>query len=380
MNRREFLKYQSQLIALGLLAHSPLARAENWNQFLEKPTALPFLETKKYPNPIYRPWPLQKTPNFQLIKDHIAGVRPYRRNGIRLEVERWTEQNKLIVHNYGHGGAGITLSWGSAEIAVEKLKAESHERGEVAVLGAGVMGLSTAVVLLESGYSVTVYSEKFHPHVTSSVAGGQFSPSLVEIPSQLSLNELLRRSWKRFAPLDEKGVGVSYIPNFIEGSDSSFNSFPTGTIPGGQTYSLRQLPFQGPIRSGSYAWTLLIEPPVYLPWLTQMILQKGAKLRQVKIQSRHDVVQLPENFVINCTGLGSKTLFLDTQLRGMKGQLLQLEPQNLGYLLSFNGGYAFSRSDSVVLGGTYEAGVENEIPTHSAYQQILRKNKAFFGL
>ena len=50
--------------------------------------------------------------------------------------------DKTLVHNYGHGGAGITLSWGSSHLATT-LGLGRH-RGAVAVLGAGIMGLTTA--------------------------------------------------------------------------------------------------------------------------------------------------------------------------------------------------------------------------------------------
>lgn len=46
-----------------------------------------------------------------------AGVRPYREGGIRIEREAL--RDKVIVHHYGHGGAGITLSWGTAEYAAD---------------------------------------------------------------------------------------------------------------------------------------------------------------------------------------------------------------------------------------------------------------------
>jgi len=70
----------------------------------------------------------------------LAGLRPYRASGFVVRAEALGD--KRLVHNYGHGGAGITLSWGSSKLAVD-LGLPGH-RGPVAVLGAGVMGLSTA--------------------------------------------------------------------------------------------------------------------------------------------------------------------------------------------------------------------------------------------
>src|SRR5690242_16083984 len=77
----------------------------------------------------------------------VAGLRPYRREGFVVRAEALGE--KRLVHNYGHGGGGITLSWGSSKLAAD-LGLEGHS-GPVAVLGSGVMGLSTARLVQEAG-------------------------------------------------------------------------------------------------------------------------------------------------------------------------------------------------------------------------------------
>jgi glycine/D-amino acid oxidase-like deaminating enzyme len=50
----------------------------------------------------------------------VVGLRPYRAEGFVVEAER--AGHKLIVHNYGHGGAGMTLSWGTASLAADLLR------------------------------------------------------------------------------------------------------------------------------------------------------------------------------------------------------------------------------------------------------------------
>jgi len=42
-----------------------------------------------------------------------VGLRPFRRSGVRLERDRLRD-GRPVIHNYGHGGAGFTLSWGCA--------------------------------------------------------------------------------------------------------------------------------------------------------------------------------------------------------------------------------------------------------------------------
>src|SRR3546814_9750056 len=102
----------------------------------------------------------------------MAGLRPYRASGFVVRSEALGDQR--LVHNYGHGGAGITLSWGTSKLATA-LGLPGHQ-GPVAVIGAGIMGLTTARLVQESGYPVTLYTAALPPDTTSNIAGGQWSP------------------------------------------------------------------------------------------------------------------------------------------------------------------------------------------------------------
>src|SRR5213596_1652381 len=57
-----------------------------------------------------------KVSRDRIIRE-VVGLRPYRAEGFVVEAERIG--HKLLVHNYGHGGAGITLSWGTASLATD---------------------------------------------------------------------------------------------------------------------------------------------------------------------------------------------------------------------------------------------------------------------
>src|SRR5215470_15601330 len=112
----------------------------------------------------------------------MAGLRPYRRSGFVVRADQLGE--KRLVHNYGHGGAGITLSWGTSKLAAE-LGLQGHS-GPVAVLGSGVVGLSTARLVQEAGFPVTIYAAALPPDTTSNIAGGQFHPFSVFHPGEAS--------------------------------------------------------------------------------------------------------------------------------------------------------------------------------------------------
>ena len=84
------------------------------------------------------------------IFDIAVCLRPFRAAGPRLDVERVGDT--LVVHNYGHGGSGWSLSWGSGTVAVRKAMAGSPR--EVAAIGCGVAAVPMwwLISRLRSGY------------------------------------------------------------------------------------------------------------------------------------------------------------------------------------------------------------------------------------
>ena len=72
----------------------------------------------------------------------VVGLRPYRSGGFRLT--RDALGDKKIIHNYGHAGDGVSLSWGCAEVAAEM--AAQGSDGDIAILGSGVMGLTLSLI------------------------------------------------------------------------------------------------------------------------------------------------------------------------------------------------------------------------------------------
>src|SRR5690606_34507356 len=116
-------------------------------------------------------------PKLRISMDRIVketvGLRPFRASGPRLDVEMLG--NKTIVHNYGHGGSGWSLSWGTGNIARNNVKATGEKK--IAVLGCGTVGIATARLLQESGHEVTIYAKDVPPNVTSNLATGTWSPA-----------------------------------------------------------------------------------------------------------------------------------------------------------------------------------------------------------
>ena len=93
--------------------------------------------------------PVQLSPAF--FDRSVVGLRPGRVGGFRLATEKLTE--KLVVHNYGHGGDGYTLSWPCAQWAADQISAAQPK--SIGIVGAGVSGLTTAWLLARINFLLT---------------------------------------------------------------------------------------------------------------------------------------------------------------------------------------------------------------------------------
>ena len=146
----------------------------------------------------------------------VVGLRPFRRNGFALYATRLA--GKRLVHNYGHGGGGITLSWGCATLAADLLNGVAMR--DAAVLGCGVIGLSTARILQERGFDVTIYAQALPPNTTSNIAGGQWAPTAVFRDQDVTpafravFQKAAAIAYGRFELMAGPRYGVRWIDNY----------------------------------------------------------------------------------------------------------------------------------------------------------------------
>ena len=104
--------------------------------------------------------------------DITVCLRPFRAQGPRIESERIGDT--LVVHNYGHGGSGWSLSWGSANLAMQQALINSPK--EIAVIGCGAVGLTSAIMAQRTGAQVTIYARDLLPQTRSARATGSWTP------------------------------------------------------------------------------------------------------------------------------------------------------------------------------------------------------------
>jgi D-amino-acid oxidase len=316
----------------------------------------------------------------------VVGLRPFRPSGFVVKAEKLGD--KLVIHNYGHGGAGITLSWGTAQLATVLLPGEPVS--SAAVLGCGAVGLATARLLQDRGLSVTIYASELPPNTTSNIAGGQWHPFAVfdsEKQTPEFMNQFLQATelaYRRYQTLLGPRYGVRWIRNYFLSHDSISDDDVSRAIRpfSPETRILRESehPFSGYPYVLQYD-TMLIEPPVYLNAMLTDFRIAGGVVRVRHFDHVSQLQQLAEPVIFNCTGLGARALFDDQELGPVKGQLTVLLPQpEVNYIaLMEDDLYMFPRADGILLGGTFEKGEWSLSVNEMAKARVMQGHAKFFG-
>lgn len=313
----------------------------------------------------------------------VVGLRPFRPSGFVVKTE--TFDGKLVVHNYGHGGGGMSLSWGTAHLALER--AQQSDRRKYAVLGCGGVGLATARLLQRRGFDVTIYAKDMPPNTTSNIAGAQWSPVTIfdhdrTTPAFMDqFDRASRLAFRYYQDLPGEIYGIRWIENYQLSNQPPQPHAPTVNeqlFRDTRDLTRAQNPFNYP-----YAHrftTMLIEPPIYLTAMLRDYYLAGGKIVVRQFDSIADVVALAEPVVINCTGLGAGAIFKDTEITPVKGQLTFLLPQpEIDYIALAGDLYMFPRRDGILLGGTHERGVWTMDPNPQLAEHVFEGHRKLFA-
>ena len=302
------------------------------------------------------------------VFDITVCTRPFRAQGPRLDAE--TIGDALIVHNYGHGGSGWSLSWGSSTIAVKKAMANSPR--EVAVVGCGALGLTSAILAQRAGARVTIYARDLYPQVRSARATGSWTPdsriALKEAagPGFAALwEEMARTSFKTYRDyLGLPGNPVvwndRYTVSDIDPSDPNRPRSPdplgfgeyhesiADLTPRNERMPAGSTPFQAPfvLRSSSMMFNLRD----YGHILMLDFLAAGGQFVRTEFHEPAELSRLKEKVVINCPGYAARALWKDESVVPVRGQIGWLIPQpEVDYGVYYNGVSVLSRTDGIVV-------------------------------
>ena len=301
--------------------------------------------------------------------DITVCLRPFRAQGPRIEAERLGDT--LVVHNYGHGGSGWSLSWGSANMALQL--ALGNSPSEIAVIGCGAIGLTSAIMAQRAGAKVTIYARDLLPQTRSARATGSWTPD-----SRIALKEpagpkfgevweqMARFSFKNFRQyLGLPGTPVEFTDRYslsdvpfeqaheeaekldtlgfatymdrIRDITTKSQELPAGATPFPVKYVRRSQNMQFNI--AGYAHTLMTD-----------FFSAGGTFVRKQFRSPNELTQLKEKVVINCPGYAARDWWKDESLVPVRGQIAWLIPQpEVNYGFNYKNISILSRRDGIVV-------------------------------
>lgn len=310
-----------------------------------------------------------------------VGLRPHRDSGFVLRAEPLDA--KTVIHNYGHAGAGMSLGWGCGVMVAEMAQETGQRR--VAVIGCGSPGLTTARQLQRRGFDVTIYAMTVPPDTTSNMSLAGFTPTTALVSNErrtpawdAQFVRAAEISYRQLQLMVSQNYGVYWIDSY-NATDNPAPGQGGGRGGGGGPAFDEDLlpeylrpnrnrevlgPGEHPFRTRYAVRTpaLSIEPSIYLDALVRDFLMFGGRIVIRKFDTPRDLMSLTEPVIVNCTGLGSFTLFDDKELVPIKGQLTVMVPQpEVHYRASGrtpSGGNATMnpRSDGIVVGNLQDPG------------------------
>lgn len=324
-------------------------------------------------------------------------LRPFRSAGPRLDTEHVGET--LVVHNYGHGGSGWSLAWGSGAVAVRQAMARGAR--EIAVVGAGALGLTAAVLAQRAGAKVTLYARDLIHETRSARATGTWSPdsrialtraAAPEFPALWE--EMCRASYKaHLAYLGLADAPVEWTDRYtLSDGEGAPHLDPIGfaqyrsRIPDLHPRSVALEPDEHPfpVARARRGPSLTFNITALGHLLMREFVQAGGRIERREFHTPAEFGQLPEKVAINCTGYGARALWKDETLVPVRGQIAWLTPQpEANYGLYFDNVSLLARRDGIVVQAlgpdeSWGYGDDNETPDLAEAEAAVRTMARLF--
>ncbi|XP_072711770.1 D-aspartate oxidase-like isoform X12 [Ciconia boyciana] len=234
---------------------------------------------------------------------------------------------------------------------------------KVAVVGAGVIGLSTALCIAETcpSCSVTVLSEQFSPNTTSDVAAGMLIPHTYPGTPIHVQKQWFKETFaylfaiSNSAEASEAGIHLVSGWQVFKNTPKEELPFWSDVVLGFRPMSKAELQKFPQHRFGQAFTTLKCDCPPYLLWLEKRLKATGVQMYTRKVADLWEL-HSEYNGVVNCAGIGARQLVGDEKLFPIRGQVLKVHAPWVKNFIRDGDGltYIYPGIHRVTLGGTRE--------------------------
>ncbi|GLF98420.1 FAD-dependent oxidoreductase [Streptomyces yaizuensis] len=248
--------------------------------------------------------------------------------------------------------------------------------GEVIVVGGGVSGLTTAVVLAERGHRVRVWTREPAELTTSSVAGGLWWPYRIEPKEQVARWAVESLGVYEEYAADPGTTGVRLVGGVLAGQGPGTLGPWAAAVAGLRAARTDELPAGH--TEGVWARVPLVDMPVHLAWLRQRLRAAGGTVLTRTVTSLAEPLAAART-VVNCTGLGARELADDPGVRPVRGQLVLVENPGIEEWYSLvddvesKSTYLLPQPGRLILGGTAEEDDWRTAPDPATAAEIVAR-------
>jgi D-amino-acid oxidase len=305
---------------------------------------------------------------------------------------------KIVSHNYSHGGEGWSILFSSVELSIEnflqkiKEKQENISPGEeITIIGMGVIGMTTALQLIDRGFTnLKVIAEKSED-ITSFNAGGLVDLALDYKNNELEkMNGLFESNFLQYQKII-KGEKYLFLQSSFKNVEYYFDNFVNAGI--GSLIKKGILPCEkvnlqlmnkDKIVNSLQVYnskTVQVKPSIYMSKIKEYLKSKGVSFELKKISSLDEINC---RYIFNNTGLGSFHLNNDKKVFPICGHVITLNHEKLSqlnYIMIFknltkltgfkvDGAFYFMPKTSGFIGGTF---IEDYDGSDHGYNQLMLK-------